>query len=178
YDKLQRLSFRFYQTNSSGSIINRVTGDVQSVRMFVDGVVLQLFVLMMSLAFYLTYMLSIDVKLTLLCLATTPILWTLAVTFSKVMRPAYERNRTLVDHLILTLTENVRGAHVVKGFAMEDREIKKFDDANRAVRDQQHWIFWRSSLFAPTVEMLSSLNMALLLGYGGYLVMTDKLPLG
>ena len=87
-------------------------------------------------------------------------------------------DRTLVDHLILTLTENVRGAHVVKGFAMEDREIKKFDDANQAVRDQQHWIFWRSSLFAPTVEMLSSLNMALLLGYGGYLVMTDKLPLG
>lgn len=178
YDKLQRLSFRFYQTNSSGSIINRVTGDVQSVRMFVDGVVLQLFVLVMSMAFFLTYMLSIHVTLTILCLATTPILWILSATYSRVMRPAYERNRTLIDHLILTLTENVRGAHVVKGFAMEDREITKFDEANRAARDQQHWIFWRSSLFAPTVEMLSSLNVVLLLGYGGHLVMTDKLALG
>ncbi|HEX7453703.1 MAG TPA: ABC transporter transmembrane domain-containing protein, partial [Polyangiaceae bacterium] len=41
FDKLQRLSFRFFDENASGSIINRVTGDVQSVRSFVDGVLIQ-----------------------------------------------------------------------------------------------------------------------------------------
>ena len=64
YDKLQRLSFRFFDENATGSIINRVTGDVQAVRMFVDGVVVQVLILMISLAIYLTYMLSINVRLT------------------------------------------------------------------------------------------------------------------
>jgi ATP-binding cassette subfamily B protein len=47
FDKLQRLSFRFFDENASGSIINRVTGDVQSVRSFVDGVLLQGFIMLL-----------------------------------------------------------------------------------------------------------------------------------
>ena len=45
YDKLQRLSFRFFDANESGTIINRVTGNVQAVRMFVDQVAIQVLVL-------------------------------------------------------------------------------------------------------------------------------------
>lgn len=72
--KLQRLSFRFFSNHASGSLINRVTGDVQNVRLFVVGVILQVVTLALSLVFYLTYMLGIHVGLTLLCLATTPLL--------------------------------------------------------------------------------------------------------
>ena len=50
YDKLQRLSFRFFDANQSGSIINRVAGDVQAVRMFVDGVMIQVLTVILSLA--------------------------------------------------------------------------------------------------------------------------------
>ena len=75
YDKLQRLSFRFFDANQSGSIINRVAGDVQAVRQFVDGVILQVLTVVLSLAVYLAYMLSMHVPLTLACLATTPLLW-------------------------------------------------------------------------------------------------------
>ena len=75
YDKLQRLSFRFFDANQSGSIINRVAGDVQAVRLFVDGVIIQVLTVVLSLAVYLAYMLSIHVPLTLACLATTPLLW-------------------------------------------------------------------------------------------------------
>jgi ATP-binding cassette subfamily B protein len=49
YDKLQRLSFRFFDANSTGSIITRVTGDVQSVRMFVDQVLIQSVIMGISL---------------------------------------------------------------------------------------------------------------------------------
>ena len=86
YDKMQRLSFRFFDRNESGSIINRVTGDVQAVRRFIDGVMIELLILIISLTFFLGYMLSIHVKLTLACLATTPILWFLTTTFSSIVR--------------------------------------------------------------------------------------------
>ena len=70
------------------------------------------------------------------------------------------------------------GCRSVKGFSRQEQEIAKFREANRAVRDQQQWIFWRVSLFTPTIEALMSLNLVVLVGYGGYLVIEDRLPLG
>jgi len=82
YDKLQRLSFRFFEANNSSSLINRVAGDVQAVRRFVDGVTVQVLIVVLSLAVYLVYMLNIHVGLTLACLCTTPLLFVAAVRFS------------------------------------------------------------------------------------------------
>ena len=64
FDKLQRLDFRFFDSNASGSIINRVTGDVQSLRSFIDGVLIQSVILMLSLAVYLVYMVGKHLPLT------------------------------------------------------------------------------------------------------------------
>ena len=178
YDKLQRLSFRFFDANSSGSIINRVAGDVQAVRQFVDGVVLQVLTVVLSLAVYLGYMLSVHVPLTIACLATTPLLWIGAVLFSRSVRPEYLRNSELVDKLILTLSENVQGVQVVKGFGRQQEEIDKFVAANRAVMDQKKKIFRRLSIFQPGMGFLTQINMIVLLGYGGYLVVRGELALG
>lgn len=178
YDKMQRLSFRFFDANATGSIINRVTSDVQSVRAFVDGVLIQLVILVLSLVCYLVYMLNISVSVTLVCLATTPLLWVVTVWFSRIVRPAYDRTRDLVDFLVLTLAENILGVHVVKGFGREDLEVKKFETAGQAVHDQQRDIFWKVSLFTPLIGWLTQFNLFLLLAYGGYLVTLDRLALG
>lgn len=173
YDKMQRLSFRFFDRNESGSIINRVTGDVQAVRRFIDGVMIELLILVISLTFFLCYMLSIHVKLTLACLATTPILWVLTTMFSRIVRPAYRKNRELFDKAVLVLSENAQGVHVVKGFALQDRETKKFKQANDAVADQHRWIFRKVALFIPSVGLITALNLLILLIYGGYLYAND-----
>ncbi|MDX1962367.1 MAG: ABC transporter ATP-binding protein [Pirellulales bacterium] len=178
YDKLQRLSFRFFDANQSGSIINRVTGDVQAVRMFIDGVLIQVLTVGLSLALYLAYMLSIHVWLTLACLATTPLLWLGAVVFSRIVRPQYQQNSKLVDQIMLVLSENVQGQSVVKGFGRQAAEIEKFAAANAAVRDQKNQIFATVSWFQPLMGFLTQINMVVLLGYGGYLVVSRQLELG
>ena len=178
YEKLQYLSFRFFDSNASGSIINRVTGDVQSVRMFVDGVVMQGFILVLSLGVYLAYMLGIHAKLTLVCLAGTPLLWWLSARFARLVKPAYRRNRDLVDRMILALAENIQGIQVIKAFALENAEIGRFRKTNDEVRDQQEWVFRQVSLFSPLIGLLSQLNIVLLLAYGGWLVVHNQIPLG
>jgi ATP-binding cassette subfamily B protein len=178
YDKLQRLSFRFFDANATGSIINRVTSDVQSVRAFIDGVLIQFVLLLVSLVCYLAYMLSLNVGLTLACLATTPIMWLVTVVFSRMVRPLYDRNRDLVDRVILRLAESIQGVQVIKGFGREREEIARFAADNRAVRDQQHGIFWRVSIFGPTIGYMTQINLVILLAYGGWLVTQDKLALG
>ena len=178
YDKLQQLSFRFFDANTTGSIITRVTGDVQSVRMFVDQVLMQSVIMVISLTAYVIYMASLSPTLTIACLATTPLLWLMAAGFSRKIQPEYAHNRTLVERMVETLTEGIQGIAVTKGFGREAEARAKFDAANRACFEQQRGIFWRVSLFSPAVGFLTRINMMVLLGYGGWLVAHDRLPLG
>lgn len=178
YDKLQRLGFGFFDTNATGSIINRVTSDVQGVRAFIDGVLIQLVILAYSFVRYGATMLGIHVGLTLACLATTPLLWLVTVFFSRMVRPLYDRNRELVDRVILRLAESIQGVQVIKGFGREREEIERFGQDNREVKDQQQGIFWRVSIFGPTIGYMTQINLVILLAYGGYLVTQDKLAIG
>jgi len=178
YDKLQRLSFRFFDANTTGSIITRVTGDVQSVRMFVDQVLIQSLIMVISLTVYIIYMVSLHPGLTLACLATTPVLALMSMRFSRQIQPAYAHNRTLVERMVQTLAESIQGIQVTKGFGREAEDRARFDASNDAVFAQQRSIFWRVSLFSPAVGLLTRVNMVVLLGYGGWLVLEGKLPLG
>lgn len=178
YDKLQRLSFRFFDANTTGSIITRVTGDVQSVRMFVDQVLMQSVIMVISLSVYVVYMVSLHPGLTLACLATTPVLALMSAWFSRKIQPEYARNRTLFERMVQTMAESIQGIAVTKGFGREAEDRARFDAANQAVFDQQSGIFWKVSLFSPAVGLLTRINMLVLLGYGGWLVMQGQLPLG
>jgi len=178
YDKLQRLSFRFFDANTTGSIITRVTGDVQSVRMFVDQVLIQSVIMAISLTVYAVYMASLSPGLTLACLATTPVLWIMSATFSRKILPEYAANRTLVERMVQYLAESIQGVAVVKGFGREPENRQKFDELNSAVLTQQYNIFWWVSLFSPTAGFLTRINTIVLLGYGGWLVAQGRLPLG
>jgi len=178
YEKLQRLSFRFYDANETGSIINRVTGDSRAVANFVNNVMMQSIVLVLTLLVYLPYMLTIHVGLTLACLATIPVLCAITVAFSRVVQPQYVKNRELVDRMILHIAETAQGIQTIKGFAREREQYRIFEASNDAVRTQQQNIFWRVSTFVPTIGMLTQVNIAVLLAYGGHLVITGELPLG
>jgi ATP-binding cassette subfamily B protein len=178
YDKLQRLSFRFFDANTTGSIITRVTGDVQSVRMFVDQVLIQSVIMVISLTVYAIYMASLSPGLTLACLATTPVLWILAALFSRKIQPEYAENRNLVEKMVQYLAESIQGVAVVKGFGREDENRAKFEAENSAILTQQYNIFWLVSLFSPTAGFLTRINTFVLLGYGGLLVARGSLPLG
>ncbi len=178
YDKLQRLSFRFFDANTTSSIITRVTSDVQGVRMFVDQVMIQSVIMLISLTVYVIYMMSLSPSLTLACLATTPLLWVLSVWHARRTQPEYVQNRTLVEKMLQTFVESIQGIAVTKAFGREAEDRARFDAANHAVLKQQHVIFWRVSLFAPAIGFLTRINMMVLLGYGGWLVIQGRLPLG
>jgi ATP-binding cassette, subfamily B, bacterial len=178
FDKLQRLDFRFFDANASGTIMNRVTGDVQSLRSFIDGVLIQSVILLLSLAVYLAYMLGKHVPLTLAALATTPLLWLSTAVFSRWVQPAYAENRRLADSLVLALSEGVQGIQVVRGFGGERFELERFERRNKELHDQQRRIFFRVSLFSPGVSFIGQLNLVVLLFYGGWVVKTGGLSLG
>src|ERR1041385_7895303 len=170
YDKLQRLSFRFFDANTTSSIITRVTSDVQSVRMFVDQVLIQSVIMVISLTVYLIYMINLSPPLTMACLATPPLLLTLSARHTRLTQPEYQQNRTLVERMVQTFVESIQGITVTKAFGREAEDQQRFEDANNAVLTQQRVIFWRVSLFSPAIGFLTRINMMVLLRYGGWLV--------
>ncbi len=178
YARLQRLSFRFFDVHGSSSIFNRVTGDVQNTRLFVDGVVLQGINMLLTLAAYFAFMWRIHPGLTLACLSVAVPLWWVTHFFSARLRPRYLRNRELYDSLILTFSESVRGMQTIKGFAAEPHQIKRFEDGNRHVSQQQHRIFRDLSWFTLGTQFLSHLSLVILFAYGGWLYVEGRLPLG
>jgi ATP-binding cassette, subfamily B, bacterial len=178
YDKLQKLSFRFFDGNTTGSIITRVTGDVQAVRMFVDQVMIQSVIMIISLTIYAVYMTSLHPGLTLACLATTPVLAIISVLFSRYIQPRYAQSRETVETMVQYFAESIQGVQVTKAFGREQEDREAFAVKNREVLDQQQGIFWRVSLFSPAVGFLTRINMMVLLGYGGWLVIQGELPLG
>ncbi len=178
YDKMQRLSFRFFDANASGSLINRVTSDVQRVRMFVEMVVVQSMIVALTVAVSAIYMLQVHAGLALACLATTPLMWLVVVSFSRTVKPAYMKGRLLMDEAIHRFTESLQGVHVIRGFGLQVQQNKRFAQANRAVAEQRQWIFWKQSVAMPGIHMLNHVNSMVLLGFGGYLAIYHNLPIG
>jgi ATP-binding cassette subfamily B protein len=178
YAKLQRLSFSFFDVHGSNSIFNRVTGDVQNTRLFVDGVLLQGVNMILTLAAYAFFMWRIQPSLTLACLSVSVPLWFLAQFYSARLRPGYLKNRELTDNMILLFSETVRGMQTVKGFAAEAYQVRRFEAANDSVSSQQRKIFFDLSVFTPGTQMLSQMSLVILFAYGGWLYVQGKIPLG
>jgi ATP-binding cassette subfamily B protein len=178
YAKLQRLSFRFFDVNGSHSIFNRVTGDAQNTRLFVDGVLLQGVTTVLTLSAYAVFMGRIHLGLTAACLSVALPLGFLTYFYSARLRPGYLRNRELSDQMVLQFTESVRGMQTVKGFSAEAHQVRRFAEANDQVTAQQRRIFFDLAVFTPATQILSHVSLVVLFAYGGWLYIQGKIALG
>jgi ATP-binding cassette, subfamily B, bacterial len=178
YEKLQELSFRFYDRNDSGALFNRVTSDVQHLRSFVDVVLIQSMVVLLALLVYGSYMAKLHAWLTAACLATIPLLCFMTVRYSRGVLPAHAQMRERFDHLVLGFSESVHGVQVVKGFAAERTFLGDLLARNQAVQDSQASIFSQLCRYIASVDFLTQSNVAVLLFYGGLLVSRGTLTVG
>ncbi len=178
YDQMQRLSFRFLDAKTSGSLINRVTSDVQATRMFVEQVLIKTIILGITLVVFLVFMLGINTRLTLACMLPVPLIWYFTRLYGRVVKPRYLHNRVLTDRLVTRMIESIQGIHVVKGFAMQHAEIGEFTRRNREVRDHKQQIFHLHSLLMPTIQGTNLLSMLILIGFGGWLFIHGQITLG
>jgi ATP-binding cassette subfamily B protein len=178
YARMQRLSFRFFDANATGSLINRVTGDTQAVRLFIDGVVLQASGVILAGAIYLGTMIRIHPGLAVACLAYLPVLLVVVVVFARWLRKDYEEGRERMDGLVRAFEELARGIGVIKSFGLEEWAAGRFLGANDAVSAQKRRVFAKLTVLSPLVSWLNQIGMAILLGYGGWLAIRGEIPVG
>ncbi|MFO1445730.1 ABC transporter ATP-binding protein [Bacillus sp. Bva_UNVM-123] len=178
YEKLQFLSFRYYDNAKTGDLMSRLTADVEGFRFFLSFGFSELirFIILIGISF--SVMLYYSIPLTLVTLITLPFLAVVTFKFDKAVHPAFRNIRKSFGRLNTKVQENISGINTVKSLSRETFEINKFNDSNHDYKDK---FIFTSNIWAkyfPLMEFLGNLSVVFLLAYGGYLVITGSLHLG
>ncbi len=136
FDKLQRLGFAYHDRAETGQLITRVTSDVDQVRDFVGGGLVQVISAAVLLVGAVTLLFRLDPRLSLVAVLVLPATIIVLFVFVRRLGPMFRESQVRLAALNTVLQENVAGARVVRAFAREPFETERYDRANRSLLDQ------------------------------------------
>jgi ATP-binding cassette subfamily B multidrug efflux pump len=176
--QLHRLGPSFYRRMPTGDIMSRATNDLAQVRLLLGFGVLNVVGSLFAFASALYVMLLLSWKLTLVSLATLPVLLGVTRAFSKRMfkanREAQEAIGAMSDRVLASLS----GVRVVRSFALEDAEARSFAEQNRAYLEKNLALARVRGSLGPLMGMIASVGILVVFWYGGHLVLRGELTKG
>jgi ATP-binding cassette, subfamily B, bacterial len=177
YEHLTTMSFPFYDRVQSGQLISRANSDIRSVQMymtFAPMILVQCSIAVVAFA----YMLSIDVALAFVAMATMPLVYLAGVKMRKAMFPVSWLIQARLADVATIVDENVNGVRVVKSFAAEDEQLRSLSRA----ADRVQWSYVKDAdlraRWSPAMQNLPQVGLALVLLFGGYMVVHGSLGVG
>jgi ABC-type multidrug transport system fused ATPase/permease subunit len=178
YGHLQRLELGFFDHQQTGQLMSRATVDLQAVRFFLGyGLVFILqFVLTIVLAG--AAMIYINPPLALISLAPVPFVVLISYRYGRRARPAIQDTQQRIAELTADAEENISGVRVVKSFAREPRQLRRFRDSVGRVFDQSMVATRLEAVYNPVIGFLPQLGLAAVLLFGGQAVIHSHLTLG
>ncbi len=173
--KFTALPLGFYHRNKSGELISRATNDVLVAQQCVGLSFTKLVKDPIQLLMYLAVALILSWKLTLMAAVLLPLSLGVIIRIGKRLRKLSRRQQEQMADLTSTLQETIYGIRVIKAFAMEDFEDRKFLAQSQELFRQIFKFNWVMKLSSPLTEQLSILVGLCLLWYGGTKVFTGGL---
>ncbi|HEY1988739.1 MAG TPA: ABC transporter ATP-binding protein [Acidimicrobiales bacterium] len=177
YEHLTRMSFSFYDRVQSGQLISRANSDIRSVQMYMTFAPLILVQCSMAVIAFV-FMLSINVPLAFIAMATMPFVYFTGVKMRKSMFPVSWIIQARLADVATIVDENVNGVRVIKSFAAEEQQLRALSGAAEKVK----WGYIKDAdlraQFTPLVQNLPQVGLALVLVFGGYMVIHGGLGVG
>lgn len=178
YGKLMHLELTFYDRARTGDLMSRVTADIQFLRSFIAFGIEHRFRIVLITVTIFGFMLFRDWRLALAVYTVFPVFFIILLRFSSRMRAAVARRQQQLGVLSSRLQENLSGIRVVKAFAMELEEIKRFDGENRDLYRRETGMALLQAYLNPLLMLTNGLATLVILGIGGYQVITGAMSLG
>jgi len=178
YHHIQRLSLAEHDEKRTGDLIGRVTDDIESVQDFVTTALLGIVTNVFTLVGMLGIMLYMNWRFTLISLAIAPVLFAVVLFLTRKIKSASRDVRKKESELVSTVQEVFSSIRVVKAFAREDYEQRRFE---RQSLENVETALKAQSLkmkLSPVVEIIVAIGTCLMLGFGARLVMAGKLTPG
>ena len=178
YQKIQKLSFGYHDRAQTGQLLTRATSDVDRVQMFVGRGFIMFVMALIMIVGSLILLFSLDWQLALVMLVLMPLTMAVFFYFARRLRPLFTRVQQYLARLNTILQENLAGVRVVKAFAREPYEHRRFSAANRDLMEQQIETGRLIATAFPLIFLLSNLGTLAVIWLGGLQVIGGRLTIG
>jgi ABC-type multidrug transport system fused ATPase/permease subunit len=178
FGHLQRLSLGFFERNRAGVIISRLTNDVEALDQLVTDGVSSLVQNTLTLVGTAILLFVLDWRLALATLAVIPLMSVGTGIFRKYSARAYSQVRERLGLVTATLAEDIAGMRVVQAFTREQANIRNFREISDRYRQSNQQTVVLNGIYFPFVDLLSTVALAVVLGYGGHLYFQGAVTIG
>ncbi|WP_147802377.1 ABC transporter ATP-binding protein [Alkalicoccus halolimnae] len=178
FNHIQKLSHRFFDQRSAGSILVRITNDVNSLQdLFTNGVINLLMDLIMLIGI-VALLFYISPELTLAIMIVLPLMFFISTKLRRSIRRSWQDVRLKQSMLNSHLNESIQGIRVTQSYTQEKSNIGFFNKINGQNFESWRHATKKSAMFRPFVEMSGAVGTAVLLWYGVVLIQQGSLTIG
>jgi ABC-type multidrug transport system fused ATPase/permease subunit len=178
YAHLQRLDLGFFDSQQTGQLMSRATVDLQSIRFFLGYGLIFITQNLLTISLAAVVMIAINPLLALVALLPAPFVILTATRYNLVSRPAQQEVQQRIAELTAEAEENVSGIRIVKAFAREEHQLRRFQRAVARVFEQSIYSTRLQAFFSPLIGLLPQIGVAGVLLIGGREVIAGDLSLG
>jgi len=176
--KLTSLSFAYHDRSQAGDLLSRAMQDVERIRFLTGRAVLRIVEGSLLFVSTIAVLLWMNPRLGLLASIALPLLVYQSLRFGRRYRPLSLKIQQQLGALTSYVEQNLRGARVVKAFAQEEAELRRFAVANEKWFDLSNQAARLESINVPLMQLIANIGSVLVIYYGGMLVIRDQVTLG
>jgi ATP-binding cassette subfamily B protein len=178
YDKLQHLSFAFHDKEHTGNLMSKATADVEAIRRFVNMGLIRSLEVVLRTVFITSLLISLNWQLTLVSLVFVPFVLVRSTMVMGRLRRMWLHVQEVQGELVTVLQENLVGIHVVKAFASEEYEKKKYDRKAQELREEYYQSERLQGTNSAWLTLYFTIALGLILWYGGLEMLRGDLTAG
>ncbi len=178
YGHLNSLELAFFDGQQTGQLMSRSTVDLQAVRFFLGYGLIFIVQSLLTIVIAAGVMFVVDPRLAAVALAPMPFVIWVAFRYGRLNRPATQEVQQRIAELTAEAEENVGGIRVVKAFAQEERQVRRFNHAVARVFDQSMVSTRLRAFYSPLLGFIPQLGLAGLLFVGGHQAINGSLEVG
>jgi ATP-binding cassette, subfamily B, multidrug efflux pump len=174
FERLEGLSYSYYQRHRTGDIMARATNDLNAVRMLLGPAIMYSANTMVYTAGALAFMIAINPRLTLLTFLPLPAVSIVIQTFGRRIHERFERIQAMFSDISARAQENFSGARLIRAYVQEEAEIRAFERENKEYIRRSLKLVRLMGMLWPTLELMLGCAVVLVLWLGGREVLAGQ----
>ncbi len=174
FEHLHRLSLGYYAEHEAGDLMSRITNDTSAIEQAFSFALVNVFSGILLLAWVAYNMLTASLPFALLSLSVAPLMFLATLYFSSEARKAFRKSRKEIGNVNAELQESIAAVREVQAFNRAEENIEQFKEINAANRDANVRAVSFTAALAPTLEALSYVALAIVVGVGGWFLLRGE----
>ncbi len=178
FKHIQQLSFRFFDQRPAGSVLVRITNDVNSLQdLFTNGAV-NVAIDSIQLLGIIVILFVLNYKLALAVMVTVPLMFLISTKLRQKIRRAWQDVRMKQSRINAHLNESIQGIRVTQAYTQEKQNIQYFNHMNTVNKKSWDFASMLNQTFTPIIDTTSGIGYCILFWYGTHLLSAGELSIG